>query len=260
LECQWFDVVGRLFTGWIASTTQRTPHGGPCLHEPWQLAEAASAVDVLRGELAMAGIDPVAYIATHGRTHKGQTLLLNVIRELGGRLKYKDADNPETVIIRAARMVLNREVTMAEATQEVTKSKKAKGGKAGKAKAVEQEVTKRASKEPETERRSQGQGIGETLVPLLKKAKADDARKLAQKLADGDQLSAKQLGTLRDAVNEAAGAMREAEDEKTAAAAQRWASLNPERRLPCLPPSPEETSCTPVHPTPSRRCARGCRR
>lgn len=153
-----------------------------------------------------------------------------VMRDLG--LKLKDSDDERSIIDRIVRAVqpavpkenqvmkksqaknANREADEIEsededeAEEEAPKSKKSKKSakRSAKADADEDEGGESAPRG--------GTALGETLISLL--PKGSDGRKLAQKLADGEELSAKQLGALQDAVNEAAGEAREEDNGKKA--------------------------------------------
>lgn len=236
IHVHWRDVAGREEEGWLAPRTlMEKVHGRTALSLEPANGDGIGALDRLRYHLAWFNArryingkskqSLVQYLAAHAAQLLPELHL--VVRELGG--KTKPSDDKFTVAQRVIRLVLKQEIDMAKAaaaveetTEDVTpaksskkSSKKGKASKSGKKAApADKEVKRAVAKEPAGEgRRSMAQGIGETLIPLLKKSKAegaDETRKIAQSLADGKTPSAKQMVKLRDGVNAAAAEAREA--------------------------------------------------
>lgn len=155
-----------------------------------------------------------------------------VMRDLG--LKLKESDDERSIIDRIVRAVKpavpqengTMKASQAEAAnkksraaaveqdededeEEVVQTKKSKKSKKAKAAKSDDEGDEEGDSAPRG-----GAAIGETLVSLL--PKGSDGRKLAQRLADGEELSAKQLGALQTSINEAATEAREEENGKKA--------------------------------------------
>lgn len=194
------DVAGRLVPGWINRhiPTTTAGHGSP-MTVPWipDAKQPLMHLDILRGRARMANQTLMAYISTHGEKPPILTELQGVIRELGGRMK--DADDPITVIRRALRLILSREVPMAEVQEARETAKKSTSKKAGR-KAADREVERAVEREPSARG---GTAIGETLVKLGVGGKA------AKRLAKGETLKKKELQALRDEINAAAVEARE---------------------------------------------------
>lgn len=189
--------------------------------EPYDTHAGLSPLDLLRNA---AHTDRITVFQSVARNRKQlKPLLRKVIRELGGNTDK--SDDPDTIAVKALSMLHDREVTM----------KDVKGAK--KTKRVVEEVEEqdedeeqeeqaerpaRKSKKAKAAKAEKGEGgrsnsmrvsAGNALVPLLPKG---PARKAAQRLQENEELSKKELIALRDGVNEAAAAAREAGDGKTA--------------------------------------------
>jgi hypothetical protein len=230
IPVRWADTVGRVYWGWLAQNIQYKPAKGEPVHVPYDLdAGHATALDELRSKTLASDGTVMEFIACNTAAHA--PLLRRVVRELGGAIpKTDDADTLARI---ALRVLLNREVTMSE-VQEARESasetstrakggKKGKKGKKGKGKG-EREVKRAVEREADGPGRAPaGVSVGERLVKLL--PKNSEGRRIAQKLASAESVSAKQLESLRDGINEAAAAAREKENGELAS------QLSSENRL-----------------------------
>lgn len=172
-------------------------------------------VDQLREIIAKSRMPARVWLEKKGS--KRPKLLRRVVRELGGNGKKDDADQ---LVIRLTRMLFKEEVNMARTTAveetETAEERPAKKSRKAASNGGEKEVSKKAAREPETERHTQAQSAGEALLAI--KGVTGTVKKMAQRLADGEELSKKQLTELRDAINAAAAEAREADEGKTASA------------------------------------------
>lgn len=157
-----------------------------------------------------------------------------VMRDLG--LKLLPSDDERRIIdriVRAVKPAVPQENGTMKASQAEASSAKATNRKAKAAAAdvedEDEEVEAPKSKKSKKAKRAPaedeggdegesaprgGSAVGETLVTLL--PKGSDGRKMAQRLADGEELSVKQLGSLQTIINEAATEAREEDNGKKA--------------------------------------------
>ena len=205
----WTDVIGRQTRGWLARTTPMSPlKTNTALFNDRRDLLPVSALDLLRERIALRHSTLVSWVSRFG--HAKLPWLRSIIRELGG--KSKPTDDPDATILKALRLILNREVTMSEVkearAESATKSAKSNG----------KSSTKKATKATAVvaESRSMARTTGIALVPLLEKAKAKKGLVFARRLAKDEALGKKELTNLRDAVNEAAASAREADNGKLA--------------------------------------------
>lgn len=168
-------------------------------HEPHDAEAGLSAVDMCRDAMHRTGDTLFTFMAKHGEQFL--PTLKRVVRERGG-ITYK-SDDPQTIIVRALRMIHDREVTMKEVDEARTTTK---GKRAAKKGAAKKGSAKTEKKEAGPRANSMRVSVGNALVPLLQKGAT---RKLAKQLQSDEELSKSQLTTLRDGINEQAASARE---------------------------------------------------
>lgn len=212
------DAGARDVLGWLARHTPLKACGGPLKRKPYVADDdddQLSSYDWVRDQAMLygwrektKGLSPLSWLVVEGPKDLG--LLRDVVRELGGT--FKKSDDAHQAIRRVARLVFNREVSMAE-VEEARDAATAKSGRKGSKKAKGKKSTEKTTER--AERRPAGVGVGAILVPLLK---GGAGAKLAKRLANGDQLKKKELTELRDAINEAAATAREKKQGKVSSA------------------------------------------
>lgn len=165
-----------------------------------------NVVDLLRERIALAKRPTVAYVMRYkSRSHLA--LYHAVIREFGGR--DVEGDDHPAIAERLLRLILPSETymkTVDEADEAVEETPKRKGKKKGKAKGA----AKKAAPKEGSERIPMGVSLSKKLLPLLREAGVKGAAIVTVKsLGDGETVKKAALIALRDAVNEAAGSVRE---------------------------------------------------
>lgn len=209
----WTDVIGRQTRGWLARTTplSSVKTGSQLLNDRRDLLPV-SALDLLRERVALRHSTLLSWVSRFG--HAKLPWLKSIIRELGAR--PKESDEADTTIRRALRLVLNREVTPMEIKEARAASAPTKAKSNGAAKSNGKHVEREVKREVSAEPRSLARTTGVALVPLLTKAKSKAGLPIAKRLANSETVGKRDLTHLRDAVNEAASAAREADNGKLA--------------------------------------------
>jgi hypothetical protein len=204
----WVDLVGRECKGWLARDTPMNV-GGRALSFLGRDDLKTGAWDNLREEIHASKLNARQYIATKVTTQTQLTQLQAVIRELGGRIKNSDDDS--IIITRAIRLTTGEDITMEEVQEERASAAAApaKGKKSKKQRKAAKAAAKSGKKggKVKTKRQPLIVTVGTALLALGLTGKG---KQLAGQLAKGNDLKKGQLVELRDAVNEAGAAAREA--------------------------------------------------
>lgn len=200
---------------------------------PVDLSRAQRHVMALKKHALAGSIGVVVYCEQLLTMYPGEVAY--VMRDLG--LKLKDSDDEQSIIARIVRAISPavQETSTMKASQQAAQASTKRARKAAaeaedmdedeveeedEAPAKKSKKSKKAKAAADDEDEGEesaargGTAVGETLTTLL--GKGTDGRKLAQRLADGEDLSAKQLGALQAAINEAATEAREEENGKKA--------------------------------------------
>lgn len=217
----WVDVAGRSSPGWLARTTTFTTNGvkgGELRNERGELD--LSPYDQLRDLLAKDDVKApwtvLSWLARFGE--QKLDLLQEVIRQLGG--VPPRSGSTDEIIVRAAKLITQQEVTMSDAQEAATTATKPATKRAAKKSSAKKTTAKKTTKRAvsaEAPARSMARTVGNTLVPLLEKAGAKrDCISIAKHLANDESVTKKQLTELRDTINELASEARANKKESLA--------------------------------------------
>jgi hypothetical protein len=200
---RWQDAAARQVLGWLWERTPLRTSGGPLTRKSWEMGETLGVVDWAREVMTQPGQDPLTWLCREGV--KQLDLVKRVIRELGGRLEPREGKF--NVIRRAIRLILNKEVSVEE-VKEAGRTRKTSAKHR-----VKDKVNRRAESASQANG-ERGQRRWASQLPALMKGTSSAG--LAKRLAAGEELSKKQLTTLREGINECSSELREKKQDKSA--------------------------------------------
>lgn len=194
------DIADRVARGWLDKSTPVTEVG-----KKWELVtvppsnedKSISLRDRVREGVALGKKGAASWFWS--ALKKDSTILFAFLRESGVKVAKTIAN--EELVRRSMAVLLNREIEMQEVTEQETTERRSRKGKKNRKQRGDREVKRRVARENGG---SHATGGIATIAELLPKSA------LAKRLANGDELSKKQLTQLQGEVNEAADRAREA--------------------------------------------------